>query len=87
MKTLPGHVPEVVRLLSAKGNLPATISIEPRLGLTLRDAKGFGGFLAQIYDPTSPNYRQYYAGQFTARFGPAEGDYARGTGILPGRTT
>jgi subtilase family serine protease len=77
LKTLPGHVPEVARRLSAKGNLPATNRLNLALGLPLRDAKGVDDFLAQIYDPASPNYHQYLTPeQFTARFGPTEADYA-----------
>ena len=77
LKTLPGHVPPIVAHLMAKGNLPATNRLILALGLTLRDAKGLEEFLAQIYDPTSPNYHQYLTPeQFTARFGPTASDYA-----------
>jgi len=76
LNTLEGHVPEVVRRLSAKGNLPATKRLNLAIGLPLRDAKGLEDFLAQIYDPTSPNYRQYLTPEeFTAKFGPTEADY------------
>ena len=77
LKTLPGHVPEAARRLPARGNLPAANRLNLAIGLPLRDAKGLEDFLAQIYDPTSPNYRQYLTpDQFTTRFGPAEADYA-----------
>jgi hypothetical protein len=77
LKTLPGHVPAVVKRLMAKGILPATNRLNLALGLTLRDSKGLEDFLAQLYDPASPRYRQYLTPeQFASEFGPTESDYA-----------
>ena len=77
MKTLTGHVPAVVRHLSVKKNLPDTNRLSLAIGLPLRDAKGLDAFLAQVYDPASPNYRHYLTvDQFTANYGPTEQDYA-----------
>ena len=76
MKTLQGHVPAAAAHLSATGTLPPTNRLNLAIGLPLRDAKGLDDFLAQLYDPGSPLYRQFLTPeQFTARFGPTEQDY------------
>jgi hypothetical protein len=76
LRTLQGHVPEAARSLPARGNLPATNRLNLAIGLPLQHAKGLEDLLAHIYDPASPNYRQYLTpDQFTARFGPTEADY------------
>jgi hypothetical protein len=75
-KILPGHVPPVVSSLTAKGLLPATRQLRLAIGLPLRDPAGLDNFLAQVYDPTSPNFRRFLTPEeFTARFGPTEQDY------------
>ncbi len=76
MKTLPGHVPALTTHLSAKGTLPSTNRLNLAIGLPLRDTKGLDDYLSQIYEPASPNYRQYLTPeQFTEKFGPTEQDY------------
>jgi subtilase family serine protease len=46
------------------------------LVLPLRDPAGLKGFLADIYNPSSPNYRHFLTPQeFTARFGPTQDQY------------
>src|SRR5215475_10218544 len=76
IKTMPGHVPEVVSRLSPKGTLAATNPLRLAIGLPLRDAKGLDDYLAALYDPRSSHYRQYLTPeQFTERFGPSEADY------------
>jgi hypothetical protein len=75
-KSLHGHVPSVVSNLTAKGLLPATNQLNLAIGLPLRDVPGLDAFLAQLYDPASPNFRQFLTPEeFTARFGPTEQDY------------
>jgi subtilase family serine protease len=75
-KTLHGHIPPVVSGLTAKGRVPATNQLNLAIGLPLRDVTGLGDFLAQLYNPASPNYRQFLTSEaFTARFGPTESDY------------
>jgi subtilase family serine protease len=75
-KTLPGHVPRVVSSLTAKGLLSATNQLNLAIGLPLRDVPGLGDFLEQLYNPASPNFRQFLTlEEFTARFGPTEQDY------------
>ena len=76
MKVLYGHVPKTVALSNYKGAQPATNRLNLAIGLPLRDAAGLDEFLADLYDPASPNYRQYLTpGQFTERFGPTGQDY------------
>ncbi len=75
-KTLPGHVPRGVSQLQATGRVAPTNWMRLAIGVPLRDPAGLDDFLAQLYDPASPNYRQYLAPEeFTARFGPTEQDY------------
>ena len=77
LKTLTDHVPAAARQLLPKAELPATNRLNLAIGLPLRDAAGLEVFLAQLYDPASPNFRQYLTpDQFTARFGPTEAEYA-----------
>lgn len=74
---LPGHgLPASVRL-APKGRFPAINQLQLAIGLPLRDEAGLDRFLAETYDPSSPNFRKYLTPQeFTARFGPTESDYA-----------
>ena len=76
-RQLSGHVPAAVRSLATTGVLPATNELSLAIGVPLRDAAGLDNFLADIYNPTSPNYRQFLTvAEFTARFGPTAADYA-----------
>ena len=73
---LHGHVPAAVARLQAAGLLPATNQLHLAIGLPLRNPAALDDFLRQVYDPASPNYRQYLTPeQFTERFGPAAQDY------------
>ncbi len=75
-KILPGHVPRELSKLNATGPLAATNQLRLAIGLPLRDPAGLDQFLAQLYDPASPHYREYLTPEeFTARFGPTEQDY------------
>ena len=75
---LRGHVPEAVARLHLQptGRLAATNELWLAIGVPLRDRAGLENFVAQISDPSSPNYRHYLAPEeLTARFGPTEQDY------------
>ena len=64
-----GHAPFV-------GRLPASQSMRIDIVLALRDRAGLDSFLAELYDPTSPSYRQFLTvEQFTEKFGPSQKDY------------
>src|ERR1019366_10167237 len=57
--------------------LSATNQLRLAIGVPLHDAAGLENFLAQVYDPASPNFRKYLTPEeFTTRFGPTEPDYA-----------
>jgi subtilase family serine protease len=75
---LTRHVREAVRSGFAKplGPLPAEQIMYLNMVLPLRDEAGLQAFLKELYDPTSPTYRQFLTVQeFTARFGPTQQDY------------
>ncbi|MDD5141783.1 MAG: protease pro-enzyme activation domain-containing protein [Verrucomicrobiales bacterium] len=71
-------MPPVVQGLRSVGFLPATDHLRLAIGLPLRDTAVLDDFLRQVYDPASPNYRQYLTPeQFTEQFGPTEQDYQK----------
>ena len=58
------------------GKLPANQSLHFDVVLALRDAAGLDNFLQEVYNPSSPNYRQFLTvEQFTQMFGPTQADY------------
>src|SRR5271157_6478417 len=58
------------------GRLPATQSMRFDIVLALRHRPELENFLEELYDPSSPSYKQYVTPQeFTARFGPSQEDY------------
>jgi len=72
------HVRDVVRdgRVQANGRLAGNQVLQLDLVLPLRDPEGLKAFLAVVYNPHSPNYRQFITPrQFSARFGPAVEDY------------
>ena len=73
---LHGHIPEAVSHLQPMGRFPGTNRLNLAIGLPLRNQEALDNLLQQIYDPASPNYRQYLTPeQFTEQFGPTEQDY------------
>jgi hypothetical protein len=75
-KSLKGHVPSVVRHLAPSGRVPATNTVHLAIGLPFHDAAGLDQFLAQAYDPASPNFRHFLTpDELTRRFGPTEQEY------------
>jgi subtilase family serine protease len=58
------------------GHLPAAQSMRLVLVLPLRDQEALDSFLKELYDPSSPSYRQFLTvEEFTAKFGPTQEDY------------
>jgi subtilase family serine protease len=56
--------------------LPPTQTLHIGIVLPLRDQAGLTNFLQEVYDPSSPSYRHFLTvAEFTARFGPSQGDY------------
>ena len=76
LKQLTGHVPAVVRQLAPKGSLSTTNRLDLAIGVLPRNVAGLSNFLANVYDPSSPQYRQYLTpNQFAEQFGPTKADY------------
>jgi hypothetical protein len=77
-QVLHKHVPTAVSsgqatLVSA---LPATQRLNFSLVLPLRNQADLTGLLARLYDPSSPDYRQFLSvEQFTEEFAPTQEDY------------
>jgi subtilase family serine protease len=79
MQVLPGHVPQAIRTLNLQpvGRLPSTQLLRLAIELPLRDQAGLTNLLADLYNPDNPRFHQFLTPEeFTARFGPAEADYA-----------
>src|ERR1019366_4866690 len=75
-QTLSGHVPAAVEKLAPVGSPPASQRLNLAIGLPLRNTEALTNLLHELYDPASPNYRQFLTPeQFTGRFGPSEADY------------
>jgi subtilase family serine protease len=76
---LTRHVREVTRTGEAArlANLPAMQTMRLVLVLPLRNQADLEQFLKDVYDPSSPSYRQFLSvDEFTARFGPTQEDYS-----------
>jgi subtilase family serine protease len=76
---LTSHVPAVVVNKQAPfvGKLPATGTVRFDIVLPVRDEAGLDNFLREVYDPSSPNYRQFLTvDQFTQMFGPSQEHWA-----------
>ena len=75
---LTRHVHRAIRDNGAKtlGQLPHDQIMQLHVVLPLRNPVGLESFLSELYDPSSPNYRQYLTpAQFTTMFGPSQEDY------------
>jgi kumamolisin len=58
------------------GQLPATELMRLVLVLPLRNQAALDAFLKELYDPSSPSYRQFLSvEEFTTMFGPSQEDY------------
>ena len=78
LQVLQNHVRPVVSSEQAKlvGSLPATQQLSLSIVLPLRNETELDKLLSQLYDPTSPNYRQFLSvAQFTEQFGPTDEDF------------
>ncbi|MGA9793361.1 MAG: protease pro-enzyme activation domain-containing protein, partial [Terriglobales bacterium] len=75
---LTRHVREAVLNGEAKlvGQLPANQTMHFDVVLALRHQPELENFLQELYDPTSPSYKQYVTPQqFAERFGASQEDY------------
>jgi subtilase family serine protease len=72
------HVREVVASGEAQflQAMPPTQTLRINILFPVRDQAGLDEFLQEVYDPSSPSYRQFLTvPEFTARFGPTQQDY------------
>jgi subtilase family serine protease len=75
-QVLHGSSPAVLSQLAPVGRLPESRRLNLAIALPLRNEAALNDLLRQLYEPSSPRYRQYLTpAQFTAEFGPAEQDY------------
>lgn len=73
---LAGHVPNAAAMLQSIGSLPASKELRLAIALPLRNQDALSKLLTELYDPSSPRYRQYLTPeQFTEQFGPTAADY------------
>jgi len=76
--SLTGHLRREVGSGEARllGPMPAAESLRLHIALPVRDQAGLDKFLAEVADPSSPNYRHFLTvSEFTERFGPSDEDY------------
>ena len=72
------HVRESIQRgeVAPNGRLPQGQVMQLDLVLPLRDPAGLKSFLADVYNPKSPNFQRFLTAQeFTARFGPTQAQY------------
>lgn len=87
------YVPQLTSGLAPQGQLDTSQQLHLTLGLPLRDPTGLETLLQTIYDPSSPNFRQWQTPQQLAeRFGATEkelqtiADWAAANGLSISRT-
>jgi subtilase family serine protease len=76
---MTAHVPDEVAsgIAPLVGRVPANQRMHLAISLPLRNQSDLENFLADLYDPQSPNFRHFLSvKQFAERFGPSEEDYA-----------
>ena len=76
---LTRHTREAVKNGSARllGPMPSSQVMDLVVVMPLRNQEALNQFLSDVYDPASPQYRQFLSiDEFTARFGPTQADYA-----------
>jgi uncharacterized repeat protein (TIGR01451 family) len=77
-KTLHGHVPAAISRfnLQSTGKLATNSTLDLAISLPLRNQKGLGDLIGQLYDTSDPYYRHFLTpDQFNAQFGPSAQDY------------
>ncbi len=75
-QVLSGHIPAAVAQMRPLGRVAATNRLNLAIGLPLRDQDDLKNLIAEISNPSSPNFRHYLTpDQFTETYGPTEQDY------------
>lgn len=83
---LSSHVTQSMAGAPRVASPSPTTRLHLSVSLPLRDAAGLDAFLADIYNPASPNYRRYLSTpEFTARFGPTAADYRQAADFFSAR--
>lgn len=73
---LLGHVSDVISKLKPIGPLAESMPIDVVIALPARNVEERTALLRDLYDPTSPRFRQFLSPQqYTQRFDPAEANY------------
>ncbi len=75
---LTHHLREATRTGEARltGRVSPSQTLSLDLVLAVRDPEGLKSFLEDVYNPSSPSYRQFLTpAEFTARFGPTQAEY------------
>jgi integrase len=73
---LKGHVPAATATLRSRGHLDPNYALELSIVLRLRDSEKLEAQVKEMYDPSSPQFRQFLtAAQFLDTYGPSEADY------------
>ena len=73
---LTGHVPAAAGTASLLGRWSESKQLKLVISLPLRHPETLTNLLERIYDPSSPDFHHYLTPQqFTAQFGPTQGDY------------
>ena len=76
-RQLSGQVPAATARLTPAGQVPDTNEMNLAIGLPLRDRAGLEALLRELYDPHSPQYRQFPpVTELMERYGPSAADYA-----------
>jgi hypothetical protein len=75
-RVLKGHIPSTLKNAQKLDRLSGSKQLRLSVGLLLKNPAVLRDFLQNLYQPESPNYRQYLTPQkFTDLFGPSEADY------------
>jgi hypothetical protein len=83
MRTLRGHVPDVISRLRPLADIAARTNLQLAVGLPLRNKAALTNLLQDLYDPGSPKFHRYLTtSQFTEQFGPSAEDYQKVTDYL-----
>ena len=72
LRVLHGHLPALASVARRLGEPPPTQELTLDLGLPLRNQVELANLLNRLYDPASPQFRQFLtAKEFTDSFGPS----------------
>ncbi len=78
IRTIPGHVPDIVGRLRPLSDVPARTQLRLAVGLPLRNKAALNSLIEDLYNPANPRFHRYLTtGQFTEQFGPTAEDYRK----------